>query len=43
MIEVLQISQLILSLSLLITALKRDFSIATIIMVLLFVTLYFVK
>ncbi len=43
MIDIPQISQLILSISLLITALKKDFRIATIIMVLLFVTLYFVK
>lgn len=43
MIETVQISQLILSISLFIIALKKDFSIATIIMVLLFVTLYFIK
>lgn len=42
MIEVTQISQLLLSISLAITALKRDFSIATIMMILLFVVLYFV-
>ncbi len=42
MIEVTQISQLLLSLSLAITALKKDFVIATIMMVLLFVVLYFV-
>lgn len=40
--EVIQWSQLLLSLSLAITALKRDFVIATIMMVLLFVVLYFV-
>ena len=40
MIETMQVSQLLVSLSLLITALKRDFTVATIMMVLLFVLLY---
>jgi len=43
MIELMQTSQLLLSISLLVTAIKRDFKIATILMVLLFVVLYFVK
>lgn len=43
MMELVQTSQLLLSISLLLTALKKDFKIATIIMVLLFVVLYFVK
>jgi len=43
MLDTLQISQLILSLSLIITTLKNDFRIATIIMVLLFVALYLVR
>ncbi len=43
MIEIVQTSQLLLSLSLLVTALKRDFRMATIIMVLLIVVLYSVK
>lgn len=43
MIEMLQTSQLLLSISVLLTALKRDFPIATILMILLFVVLYFVK
>ncbi len=41
MIEITQLSQLLLSLSLAITALKKDFTVATIIMILLFVVLYF--
>ena len=40
--EIVQVSQLLLSLSLIITALKRDFAIATVLMVLLFVVLYWV-
>ncbi len=43
MIEIVQTSQLLLSLSLIITAIKRDFRIATIIMVLLIVVLYLVE
>jgi len=43
MIEIVQLSGLLLSLSLAITALKRDFVIATIMMILLFVVLYFVN
>lgn len=43
MIEIVQTSQLLLSLSLLVAAIKRDFKIATIFMVLLFVVLYLVK
>ncbi len=43
MIEIIQISQLLISLSLLITAIKRDFVIATIMMVLLFVILFFIQ
>ena len=43
MIEVVQTSQLLLSISLIATALKKDFRIATIIMVLLIVVLYSVK
>lgn len=42
MIEITQVSQLLLSISLVITALKKDFVIATIIMILLFVVLYFI-
>ncbi len=43
MMELVQTSQLLLSISLLLTALKKDFKIATIIMILLFVVLYFVR
>jgi len=43
MIEIIQISQLILSVSLLLAALKKNFMIATIIMILLFVVLFFVR
>ena len=43
MTEIIQTSQLLLSLSLLVTALKRDFRRATILMVLLIVALYSVK
>ncbi len=42
MIEVTQISQMLLSISLAVTALKRDFVVATVMMILLFVVLYFV-
>lgn len=38
--EIVQMSQLLLSISLLITALKRDFVIATVLMIPLFVVLY---
>ena len=43
MIEIVQTSQLLLSLSLVAIVLKKDFKIATIIMVLLIVVLYSVK
>lgn len=43
MIGIVQTSQLLLSLSLLVVAIKRDFKIATIFMVLLFVVLYLVR
>lgn len=43
MIEITQLSSLLISISLLITALKRNFKIATIMMVLLFVVLYFIR
>ncbi len=43
MIEITQLSQLLVSISLLITALKRNFALATIMMILLFVVLYFIK
>lgn len=43
MIEITQLSPLLISISLLITAIKRDFAIATIMMILLFVVLFFIR
>ena len=43
MMEIIQVSQLLLSTSLFVSAIKKNFQIATILMILLFVALYFVK
>ena len=43
MIELIQVSQLLLSISLLVTAIKKDFTIATIMIILLFVLLFSIR